>query len=171
MAEESETEGMYIRARGSRDANSISISRPLTIERVRRVVCTQGYIHEKRSSRGMQEKTCSPRLLPLPSRLVLSAISPWKRRKGFSITFCRCFCSALFAFEPTSRGGFPFGIARKKLSPLTHPFPPDALFNHRFRVSLSGESRATYFPDFSYYASSRLGLRAKLHSCEIHSGS
>lgn len=100
-----------------------SISRPLTIERVRSSVCTQDISTERsfveilrNAQRNLPSslRSLHPPESPLSKSRFSRDFSPG-RRKGFSITFCRRFCSAPLGFEPTSRG--PFESRKKK----THP--------------------------------------------------
>lgn len=125
------------KARG-REREFHSISRPLTIERVRSAVCTQDISSERSSVGGPVECTektlhtvpCTPvvvRRAPFPCRAsffprFLPSDPP--RRKGFSISFRRRFCSALFALEPTFACGSLLSPPHSLLSTLVKNSPP-----------------------------------------------
>lgn len=88
-----------------------SISRPLTIERVRSSVCTQDISTERSFVEVLRnaERNLLPSSVPSDPNYPSSGLvfpprprdfSP-ERRKGFSITFCRRFCSALSPLDVT----------------------------------------------------------------------
>lgn len=172
------------KARG-REREFHSISRPLTIERVRSAVCTQDIFSERSSVGGPVECTektlhtvpCTPvvaRRAPFPRRAsffprFLPDDPP--RRKGFSITFRRRFCSALFALEPTFACGSPLSLVclGEKLTSTS------ILYLSIVCECLSFAAAPAYFSDFfgasSFFASFFPSVyeRPRLHSSEMYS--
>lgn len=164
-----------------------SISRPLTIERVRSAVCTQD-ISSERSSVGGPVECTEKTLHTVPFTPVVVRRTPFlcrasffprflpsdpPRRKGFSISFRRRFCSALFALEPTFACGSPLSVCLGEkltsnpilyLSIVCESFS-FSLFRHRTCVFSQFLSRCVSSSSASFSSAIE---RLRLHSPETY---
>lgn len=144
-----------------------SISRPLTIERVRSSVCTQDISTEKsfRGGRfcGMQRETCCHPSVPSDpdhpsSGLVFPAISPRDGVKDFRLRFVVAFVPLCSVSSPLHE---PFRITEKNPMPLLQFFILTGI-----RLFSRDPSIYLFAIFFVLYCVSPY-VRAKLHSCEI----
>lgn len=142
-----------------------SISRPLTIERVRWAVCTQVISTHSEvfpgRSRGMRREKPVPSVFSrrrflypasLPRPRHASFFPQFLRENGlkdFRLRFVAAFVP-LCSFSSPLRAGLPLpSVLRKKLLSLPLALSPDPLFNLRFRFSLSGAASLLHvFPRF-----------------------